>query len=47
MSSIVGDKRGEIDFFIFGESFRIIFESMYFNKIVHWGKSEAEVSIMF
>jgi len=47
MSSIVGDKLGEIDSLIVGESFRIIFESMYFNKIVYWGKPEAEVIIMF
>ena len=35
MSSVVGDKLAEIDSLIVWEFFRIIFESVYFNKTVY------------
>jgi hypothetical protein len=43
----VVDQFAEIDFSIGLKSFRIIFESIYFNKNVFWGGLEAEVVIMF
>jgi len=47
MSSVVGDKLAEIDSLIVWESFRIIFESIYFNRTVYLGRPEADVVIMF
>jgi IS5 family transposase len=41
-----GDKVAEIDSLIDRESFRIIFESIYFNKTVHGCRPEAELTIM-
>ena len=43
----VGDKLAEIDSLIDWKSFRIIFESIYFNKTVFRGRPEADVIIMF
>jgi IS5 family transposase len=43
----VGDKLAEIDSLIYWKSFRIIFESVYFNKAVSGGRTEADVIIMF
>lgn len=43
----VGDKVAEIDSLIDRKSFRIIFESIYFNKTVPVGRPEADVIVMF
>ena len=43
----VEDKVAEIDSLIDWKSFRIIFESIYFNKTVSVGRPEADVIIMF
>ena len=47
MSSVVGDKLAEIDSLIVWESFRIIFESIYFNKTVYLCRPQADVVTMF
>jgi IS5 family transposase len=43
----VGNKLAEINFLIHWKSFRINFESIYFNKTASGGRPEDDVIIMF
>ncbi len=43
----VGDKLTKIDSLIDWKLFHIIFESIYFDKTVFWGRPEAGIIIMF
>ncbi len=43
----VGDKLAKIDSLIDWKSFRTIFESIYFNKIIFWSRPEADAVIRF